>query len=179
MVDITRVTAAEFEEMTAHDERRFELIDGEVIEMAPPKIVHQRLSRRLTRLVDDLKPDGEVFYAPIEVYLDEYNIPQPDVVWVSANSICKIEELRLVGEPDLVIGILSPSTAKLDKTTKFNLYEKHGSREYWIVDPAYAQVEVWKRGTNGFERQGVYGVGDTFESAVLGNKTDDVTPIFT
>ena len=88
-------------------------------------------------------------------------------MWVAANSICKIEELRLVGAPDLVVEILSPSTAKLDKTAKFSLYEKHGTREYWLVDPEYAQIEVWKRGANGFERQGLYRVGDTFELAVL------------
>jgi len=178
MVDTIRVSAAEFDKFTANDERRFELIDGEIIEMPPPKIVHQRLSRRLTRLVDDLKPDGEVFYAPIEVYLDEFNIPQPDVVWIAANSTCKIEELRLVGAPDLVIEILSPSTAKRDKTDKFSLYEKYGTREYWIVDPEYAQIEVWKRGTDRFERQGVYGIGDAFESEALGKKQVDVTPIF-
>src|SRR5215213_9960723 len=154
MAAIVRVSAAEFDNLTANDERRFELIDGEVIELAPPKIVHQRLVFGIAKLVDSLKPDGEVFVSPIEVYLDEYNIPQPDVVWVSANGICKIEELRLVGAPDLIVEILSPSTAKLDKTTKFSLYEKHGSREYWIVDPEYTQIEVWKRGANGFERQG-------------------------
>jgi Uma2 family endonuclease len=125
-----------------------------------------------------LKPGGEVFFSPIEVYLDEFNIPQPDLVWVAANSICKIEEFRLVGAPDLVIEILSPSTAKRDKTDKFKLYEKHGTREYWLVDPEYSNIEVWRRGASGFERQGVYGIGDTFESAALGGKTVEVTPIF-
>ncbi len=178
MTDIVRVSAAEFDELTAHDERRFELIEGEIIEMAPPKIVHQRLLGRLYRTIDDLKPDGEVLLAPVEIYLDEYNIPQPDLVWVAASSICKIEELRLVGAPDLVIEILSPSTAKRDKTAKFELYEKHGSREYWMVDPDNRLIEVWKRGANSFERQGVYGIGDQFESAALSGKTVEVTPIF-
>ena len=175
---VTRVSVAEFDQLTANDERRFELIDGEVIEMAPPKIVHQRLVGRLYRLIDDLKPDGEVFVSPVEVYLDEYNIPQPDIVWVAANSSCNIEENRLVGAPDLVIEILSPSTAKRDKIDKFKLYEKHGSREYWLVDADYNQIEVWTRGAKGFERQGLYGIGDTFESRVLGGKTVEIAPIF-
>ena len=177
MADVVRVSAAEFEQLTQNDERRFELIEGEITEMPPPKIVHQRLLGRLFRIVDDLKPSGEVFFAPVKVYLDEYNIPQPDLVWVSANSACQIEELRLVGAPDLVIEILSPGTAKRDKTDKFKLYEKHGTREYWLVDPEYNQIEVWRRGANGFERQGIYGVGDTFKSAALG-KSVDVSPIF-
>jgi Uma2 family endonuclease len=168
MVDATRVTAAEFDELTANDERRFELIEGEIIEMAPPKIVHQLLSGRIYRVVDDLKPNGVVIYAPVEIYLDEYNIPQPDIVWVAANSQCQIADSRLIGAPDLVIEILSPSTAKRDKTDKVKLYEKHGSREYWIVDTDYNKIEVWRRGASGLERQGVYGAGDTFESAALG-----------
>ncbi len=129
-------------------------------------------------MIDLLKPNGEVFISPFEVYLDEYNIPQPDLVWVAADSACQITEMRLIGAPDLVIGILSPSTAKRDKTDKFKLYEKHGSREYWIIDPEYSQIEVWKRGANGFERQGVYGVGDAFESAALGGKAVDISSIF-
>lgn len=177
MADIVRVSAAEFDELTASDERRFELIDGEIIEMPPPKIVHQRLVGRLYRLIDDLKPNGEVFISPVEVYLDEYNIPQPDVAWVAADSVCQVTEMRLIGAPDLVIEILSPSTAKRDRTAKFSLYERHGSREYWIVDPEYSQIEVWKRGTDGFERQGVYSAGDIFECAALG-KSVDVSAVF-
>ena len=179
MADMTtsRVSAAEFGEFTAQEERRFELIGGEIIEMAAPKIVHQLLSGRLYRIVDDLKPNGIVLYAPIEVYLDEYNIPQPDLVWVADGSTCEITESRLVGAPDLVIEILSPSTVKRDKTAKFRLYELHGTREYWMVDPDNSLIEVWKRGANSFERQGVYGVGDMFESSSLG-KTVDVNPIF-
>ena len=178
MTDVVRVSAAEFDELTAHDERRFELIDGEVIEMTAPKIKHQLLSGRLYRLIDDLKPDGVVIFAPVDVYLDEYNILEPDVVWVAANSICKIEVNRLIGAPDLVVEILSPSTAKRDKIDKFALYEKHGTREYWLVDPDHNQIEVWKRGARGFDWQGLYGVGDSFTSAVLDGKTVEVAPIF-
>jgi Uma2 family endonuclease len=121
MADVVRVSAAEFDELTAHDERRFELIDGEVIEMPTPPIRHQRFAGRVMLLVDSLIPDGEVFISPLEVYFDEFNIVQPDIVWVAANSICKVEEKRLVGAPDLVVEILSPSTAKRDKTAKFSL----------------------------------------------------------
>jgi len=173
----SRVTAAEFDEFTAQDERRFELIDGEIIEMTPPKIKHQRIVGRLYRHIDDIKPDGEVFISPVEVYLDAYNVPQPDIAWVAGNSTCEITENRLIGAPDLVIEILSPSTAKRDKTAKFRLYEQHGTREYWMVDPENNLVEVWKHGESGFERQGVYDTGDTFESSSLG-KTVNVNLIF-
>lgn len=178
MVDVIRVSAAEFEELTADDERRFELIQGEVIEMPPPVVPHQNVVLNTAFVLKPIIPNGRIFISPIEVYLDEHNISQPDLVWVAENSICKIEHKRLVGAPDLVVEVLSPGTAKRDKTTKFSLYEKHGTREYWMIDPETSLIEVWKRGANGFERQGVYGVGDTFESAALGGKVVDVTPIF-
>lgn len=179
MADMTtsRVSAAEFDIFTAQEERRFELIDGEIIEMAPPIVPHQVIVLNAAFAVKPLIPDGQLFISPIEVYLDENNIPQPDLVWVSANSICKVERKRLIGAPDLVIEVLSPSTAKRDKTAKFRLYEQHGTREYWMVDPENDLIEVWKRGESSFVRQGVYGVGDTFESAALG-KTVDVSAIF-
>ncbi|MEP7293528.1 MAG: Uma2 family endonuclease [Chloroflexota bacterium] len=173
----TRVSAAEFDEFTAQEERRFELIDGEVIEMAPPIVLHQDIILNTAFTLKPLIPDGKLYISPIEVYLDEHNIPQPDLVWVSSNSICKVERRRLVGAPDLVVEVLSPSTAKRDKTAKFRLYEQHGTREYWMVDPDNHLIEVWKQGANGFERQGVYGAGDSFESAALG-KTVDATLIF-
>lgn len=140
--------------------------------MPTPIVPHQDVVLNTAFVLKPLIPNGRIFISPIEVYLDEHNIPQPDLVWVAENSICKIERKRLVGAPDLVVEVLSPSTAKRDKTDKFKLYEKHGTREYWLVDPEYNQIEVWKRGANGFERQGVYGVGDSFESATLGNSVD-------
>jgi Uma2 family endonuclease len=178
MADVTRITAAEFDELTAHDERRFELIKGEVIEMAPAIVSHQDIVLNTAFVLKPLIPGGRIYVSPIEVYLDENNIPQPDLVWVAANSICKVERTRLVGAPDLVVEVLSPSTAKRDKTDKFSLYEQHGSREYWIIDPEYKQIEVWTRSADKFERQNVYGVGDTFTSAALGGKTVEVTPFF-
>jgi Uma2 family endonuclease len=141
-------------------------------------VFHQDITLNTAFVLKPLIPDGRIYVSPIEVYFDEHNIPQPDLVWVSAHSICRREVNRLVGAPDLVVEILSPGTAKRDRTTKFDLYEKHGTREYWIIDPEYQQIEVWRRGANGFERQGVYGTGDTFASAALGGAQVVVSPIF-
>lgn len=169
MADVarTRMTAAEFFELPETTQIT-ELLDGELIVSPTPVPVHQRLSRRLARLVEDKMPHGEVFTAPLSVYLDEANIPEPDVIWVAANSRCKVGEKYLEGPPDLVIEILSPSTSKRDKEKKFDLYERFEIYEYWIVDPANEDLTVWILEQGNYKRLGVFKSGDTFTSPVLG-----------
>jgi Uma2 family endonuclease len=166
-----RVTAKEF--FALPEERHpIQLIAGELIEMAPPKPTHQRIVARFYKLIDRLIPNGEVFFAPIAVYLDDDNVPEPDVVWVAEDSRCTIQNTRLDGPPDLVVEVLSPSTARYDKTVKFSLYERHGVREYWIVDPTTQAVEVWCLQNEIFVYQGVFLAKDTFDSASLGKKVE-------
>ncbi len=74
----------------------------------------------------------------------------------------------LRGAPDLVIEVLSPGTARRDKKDKFSLYEKHGVREYWIIDPSEKLLEVWQLRDGRFSRLDVFGPGDPFTSLLLG-----------
>jgi Uma2 family endonuclease len=74
--------------------------------------------------------------------------------------------------------VLSESTAKHDKTTKFKLYETHGSHEYWMVDPNYQLIEVWYRVDEHFVQLGVFLEEDTFNSPTLG-KTITLQQLFT
>ena len=64
--------------------------------------------------------------------------------------------------------MLSPSTAKFDRQEKYKAYEKHGVREYWIVDAVHEVLEVWTLNNKECVRQGAYGVDDTFQSQILG-----------
>ena len=106
------------------------------------------------------------------------NAVQPDVLWNSPASRCVlVDDAYFRGAPDLVVEVLSPSTALRDKQTKFRLYEKYGVREYWIVEPTAQYVEVWalveakfvaarrvRRGRDvrlgGLGREGGCGLGD-------------------
>jgi Uma2 family endonuclease len=88
-------------------------------------------------------------------------------LWIASDSQCVIDDKRLRGAPDLVVEVLSPSTARDDKTVKFRLYEQHGSRELWLIDPTAEYVEVWRREDEQFVQNGVYGPADSFQSAVL------------
>src|SRR5574341_1205654 len=137
MVEITkaRVTAEEFFKLpeTMH---KTELINGEIIAEMPPKHIHQKLVALLHLLLVKLIPGGEVCLAPSAVHLDEKNVPEPDLFWVSGpESRCKLgDDGWWHGPPDLVIEVFSPSTAVYDRREKFRLYEKYGVREYWMVD---------------------------------------------
>lgn len=166
-----RTTAADFaqlEETTLPTE----LIDGEIVVSPAPTISHQRSLFDIGKVVEQLIPDGEVFLAPVDVYLDDFNVVQPDIFWISASGQCHAVEDRFFrGAPDLIIEIFSPSTRRRDKGVKFDLYEQHGVREYWMADLEDQYIEVYRLESNRLIRQGLYIPGQTFESSVLGGKT--------
>jgi Uma2 family endonuclease len=181
MVDTTqtRLTAAEFAQLPETNTPT-ELIDGEVVMTPAPKYVHQKVVLALAKLIEQMGAGGVTCIAPIDVYLDEANVVQPDVLWASGpESRAQLgEDGYWHGAPDLVVAVLSPATARYDRSEKFRLYEKHGTLEYWLVDPEAEYVEVWRREEGGFQRQGVYGPGDAFKSTVLGGKKADLKKIF-
>jgi Uma2 family endonuclease len=167
----TKITADEFYTIAENTDERLELIHGEIIEMATPLIVHQRLVRRSSNLVETINANGEVFVSPVEVVLADDEIPQPDVVWVAANSQARITEKNIVGAPDLIIEVLSPSTMRRDRTVKFELYEKFGVREYWMIDPL-GILEAWSLIDKVYTLIGQFRAGEVFVSPVLNGQVD-------
>jgi Uma2 family endonuclease len=177
MVSKTRMTAAEFFELPETNQPT-ELIDGEVIVSPSPLYQHQFSSGRLYTLLLTLIPNGVVLYAPMDVHFDEINVVQPDILWIAENSQCVQIDQRLFGPPDLIIEIFSPGTLRYDRREKYELYERFGVREYWMVDPVgqFVEVCVWANGI--YRRQGVYGPDDSFTSPALGGKTVELKGIF-
>lgn len=176
----TRIHAEQYyQRPDYHQNTLIELIDGEVLTPMPPIPRHQAIVIAILSLLIPLAKQrgGKVLTAPVEVYLDEHNIYEPDVLYLSPTTRCKIEEKRLVGAPDLVIEVLSPSTARYDRQEKYRAYERHGVGEYWIVDPVYEMVEVWKYAEGRFDRLGAYAGEEPFTSPVLG-ETISVQAIF-
>jgi Uma2 family endonuclease len=141
------------------EDKRYQLIDGDLYMVPAPNIAHQRISRQMATLLwgfvgyHDL---GEVLQAPVDVYLSEYDVVQPDLVFVAKERLGIIEENRIRGGPDLVVEILSPSSLKFDREIKMKLYARHGVREYWIADPAGKSVEAHEN------RRGALVLGSTF-----------------
>lgn len=177
MVERTRITAAEFSQLPETTQPT-QLIEGEIIVSPAPIPTHQIICLRLGRRIEDLMPNGLVFIAPIDLYLDEENMPQPDILWVAENGRCKVTEKRLEGAPELIVEILSPSTARIDRREKFLLYQRHGVTEYWLADPIARFVEVYVLTEGHYIQQGIYDADETFTSAVLGGKTVSLQSIF-
>ncbi|MBE0688638.1 MAG: Uma2 family endonuclease [Anaerolineae bacterium] len=175
--DKTRMSAAEFFDLPETNTPT-ELIEGELIVSPSPTSTHQRGSRRLTIYLNELIPNGELFFAPIDLYLDDDNVPQPDIVWVAEGGRCRVTEKWLEGPPALIVEILSPGSVRRDRDAKFALYERRGVSEYWIVDASEAFVEVYRHENGRYMRQGVYGAGEPFESAALGGKPVDMGRVF-
>lgn len=154
------------------------LIDGEVIMSPSPVPAHQRTSTKFVILLHEIIPHGEVFHAPMDVYFDDTNVTQPDVLWIADDGKCIVGEKYLRGAPDLIIEILSPGTARDDKIKKFKLYERFGVREYWIADPIEQYVEVYVLFDERYRLEGIYAPDDTFISEVLGQKKVKLVKVF-
>lgn len=126
------------------DKPRFELIDNKVVMMSPqPRIDHNRVCTNIVREFS-LKLKGktcEAFGDGVDLYLDKKNHFIPDVMIVCNPSIVK--DYYIAGAPDLVVEVLSRSTAQNDRTKKKDAYEAAGVKEYWIVDIMNKAVEVY------------------------------------
>ena len=163
------------------DDDRYELIDGELMPMPSPKEIHQRLLLLLgaswlwfvreTRL-------GAVYAAPFDVILSPTDVVQPDLIFISSARAHIITEDNIRGAPDLVVEILSPSTAGYDRTTKRNLYARHGVGEYWLIDPYAKTITVLVLGANGYNTHAVYGEGDTLTSPTLAGFALNLSELF-
>ncbi len=153
------------------DGKRYEILDG-VLYMAPPSPSgwHQksviRLSHYLFAAVE-LGGHGQVFVAPFDVELSPGTVVQPDVVVLLNENSEKYVVSRIIGGPDLVIEIISPSTAHHDRLRKYNVYARAGVKEYWIVEPVKHTVEVFVLGEDGYHTLGTFSGKQTLPSSII------------
>ena len=162
---------------------RYELIDGIPYLMSPaPATKHQKISSELHGQLYSLlkgKP-CEVFAAPFDVRLNaagdnDDTVVQPDIVVVCDKS--KLDEKGCNGAPDMVVEILSPTTAGHDRILKFKQYLKAGVREYWIVDPENKDIMVHIL-ENGKYVTYVYSEQDTIPVYILDGCAVDLKEVF-
>lgn len=146
---------------TSEDGTRYELIDGELFVNPSPSRVHQRVSRRLQRQLEDYfhaRAIGEVFNAPLDVILTPHDVLQPDLLVVADRS--DTSNRGVEKPPLLVVEVLSPSTRNRDLGLKCRRYAELGVRHFWIVDPDRKRVEC-HRSVDGAFRLLVEAEGDT------------------
>lgn len=174
--------------LTWDEQERIELIYGDPVMMSPPPVrIHQKASISLaTQLNNYLSGKKcEVYAAPFAVRPFERDgdspedvdtMVEPDITVVCDPS--KLDDIGCKGAPDLVMEILSPSTQRHDKLTKFNLYQRAGVREYWIVDPVSKSVQVFVLENGYYAAKDFGAVGDRLKVNILEDCTIDLSEVF-
>lgn len=133
------------------DEKRYEVMKGELVMVPAPFTIHQRAEENLGFFIGKYAREknlGKVFYAPTDVVLAEDVVVQPDILFISKERLDIIKEAAVMGSPDLVVEIVSPSSAAYDTIDKRNIYEQYGVKEYWLVFPQEKVIEVLTLGNN-------------------------------
>jgi Uma2 family endonuclease len=149
------------------DGKRYEVLDGALVVSPAPVPRHQGVNLRLAALLEQharANGLGRVYAAPIDVLLSRTTICQPDIVFVARAREHLITERAIEGAPDLLVEILSPSTARRDRGIKARLYGRLGVAHYWIIDPKKHRFEA-------FARQGA-----TFRRMLEAGEADVVSP---
>lgn len=168
------LTYQAFREMDFPEEDSFlyELINGALVKKSAPSVQHQRAVRNfydsLSAFVR-VQRAGEVLFAPVDVKLSDHNAPQPDLLFIRTERLSIIQEEAgfVDGAPDLVVEVMSPSTAKRDRIDKMKLYAEYGVLEYWIVDPLNKSIEVYRLRESAYALQHFAESGDTAGSGIL------------
>ena len=140
----------------------YELINGETYMMARPNTNHMKVEGNIFNAFKNyLKGKRCIPFNETDVFLSDEDNFVPDVMIVCDPDI--IEDDGIHGAPDLVVEILSPSTAKRDKADKFRKYEQYGVKEYWLVSPEAKSVDVYIRKDDKFVLDDVYSIYRDFE----------------
>ena len=127
-----------------------ELINGEVFMSPAPNLSYQVVLANLYSKFQQhaIRTGGFVMFAPFDVYLDDKNVFQPDLLYLKKENRSLLSERGLNGAPDLAVEIISPSNSFKDRNQKKRLYEKFGVKEYWIIDPVNRTLEIYDFGTS-------------------------------
>ncbi|MEM1042495.1 MAG: Uma2 family endonuclease [Bacteroidota bacterium] len=164
------------------DGRRHEIIDGEEVMSPAPLTKHQRVAFRLALELELHVREhglGEVFVAPFDVLLSDYDIVQPDVLFIADDRLRIVDEANCKGAPDLVCEVLSPSTRRTDLVRKRALYARFGVAEYWTLDPAVDQVQVFRpSGPEAYERAAELGMDGTLSTPLMPSLALPVAGLF-
>lgn len=163
------------------EDKRYELIDGELYMAPAPSIRHQTILRSLESLIWPFVRDnrlGQVYFAPVDVILSDEDVVQPDLLFVAQSRRGIISERGCEGPPDLVVEVLSPSTQGRDRELKRKVYARYGVREYWLVDPEAGTIQVMGLEAEDFGSRGVYGQGTEVRSQVIPGLTLLVSQVF-
>lgn len=163
------------------EDKRYEIIEGELFMVPALGFSHQSVSKNLFRELDDYvraKERGLVLYAPIDVVLSKETVVQPDILFISKERLSIITEKNIREAPDLIVEIISPATRKKDQILKRKLYAKFGVEEFWLVDPERKEIEVLSLEKGDYKRVDVYRRDEILCSPLLKDLRITVDKIF-
>src|SRR5216683_2243177 len=152
------------------DGRHYEIVNGVLVMGPAPSPDHQSIAVRLSHYLfvhAELAGLGRVFAAPIDVELGPKNVFQPDVIVLLNAHLYRVAAKRIIGAPDLVVEVASPSTAAYDRLTKYEEYARAGIAEYWIVKPTTYTVEVLVVENGKYRSLGMFSGQQTLPSRVV------------
>ena len=159
---------------------RYEIHDGELVLLTSANTLHQHTSKKLMIQLLEVETSGlgTAYFAPFDIVFSDTEVVQPDLMFIARERTEIITHANVQDAPDLVVEILSPSTASRDWNYKQGLYAKYGVKELWMVDPESAFL--WRLMLRGdaFEIAGVYGAGESFDSTTLGGFTINLSKVF-
>jgi len=162
-----------------NDDQRWEVIGGEAYTMTPaPTSRHQQIVTELSRQIGNVL-DGKpcrAFVSPIDVKLSRDDLLQPDIIVVCDDQ--KIRRTHIEGAPDMVVEVLSPSTALHDRVHKMGVFARYGVKEVWLVTPYPWLVEVFVLEGESYRLGGYYSKDDTVTSRALPSVTINLSPVF-
>lgn len=162
---------------------RFEILEGFLVKEPSPSLHHQRVSRelgrRLVSFLENFDPEGELFFAPLDVILAGNNVLQPDLLFISGANREIMREERVDGPCDLVVEIMSPANRRKDRLQKMEIYRKAGIPHYWLVDPEENTLEAFLLRDGGhYTLVFVGGPGDKFAHPEFPGLDLDLDKIF-
>ena len=150
--------------------KRHEIIDGELLVTPSPCRAHQYVVTQLSYyLVEHVKREGggQVYVAPFDVVFSFHDVVEPDILYVAKERASVVTEMNVQGAPDLVVEVLSETTAEIDRTTKLKLYARNGVQEYWLIDPEACTAEVYRRKGRGLARVASLQASDMLTTPLL------------
>ncbi len=156
---------AEFQESTQPGE----LWDGQLVMSPTPSYSHQKIVLRFFRVLDDwvrARQLGEVVSAPIDMVLSPHLAVQPDVAFIAKERLNIIQRV-IMGPVDLAAEVVSLGGRNRDRIEKRDLYEQHGIKEYWIIDPEPESVDVLHLENGQYQLAQRYGKGGEAASRLL------------
>ena len=160
---------------------RQELIEGDLVMAPSPNTPHQNIAGRIFRLIAnylDEHPIGQVFIAPLDVFLTEVNVYQPDLLFIRRKNAAIIARHGIEGAPDLVIEVLSKSSERFDAGPKRFTYARAGVEELWLVDPDKRTIAVYRLAEDADTPAATWKSRQKFSSALFPGLTLDLAVVF-